>query len=190
LWHRGDTPCDVVDLSEVKVSYPPELCPPRPPALAVSLATLHHDIIAHNNLWDLAEPLPMTERLRYRELWGQLLSENAPLRLSDGDRLVSAPISFFDSVLMSCVTSDWQKVLRVCGSVMLAQMDDDLYQTNDTFLEARINALVESGRLEIRGKSALRMSAREVRLRRPQPGSSQAVLKRLPKRPRRRRIGA
>jgi hypothetical protein len=91
---------------------------------------------------------------------------------------------------MSCVASDWQKVLRVCGSVMLAQMDDDLYQTNDTFLEARINALVESGRLEIRGKSALRMSAREVRLRRPQPGSSQAVLKRLPKRPRRRRIGA
>jgi hypothetical protein len=31
LWHRGDTPCDVVDLSEVKVSNPPELGPPRPP---------------------------------------------------------------------------------------------------------------------------------------------------------------
>jgi hypothetical protein len=74
---------------------------------------LHHNIIAHNKLWDLAEPLPMTERLRYRELWGQLLSENAPLRVIDGDKLVSAPMSYFDSVLMSYVTDKWQKIAMV-----------------------------------------------------------------------------
>jgi hypothetical protein len=95
LWHRGDTPCDLVDLSEAKVSLPLEIDPPHPRALPTSLALLHPDIIAHNKFWDLATPLPMTERLRYRELWGQLLSENAPLRVIDGDKLVSAPISFF-----------------------------------------------------------------------------------------------
>jgi hypothetical protein len=110
LWHRGDTPCDLVDPSEVKISRPPEFDPPRPGALPTSLALLHHDIIAHNELWDLAEPLPMTERLRYRELWGQLLSENAPLRVIDEDKLVSAPMSFFDSRLMSFVTANWQKI--------------------------------------------------------------------------------
>jgi hypothetical protein len=55
----------------------------------------------------------MTERLRYRELWGQLLSENAPLRVIDGDKLVSAPMSYFDSVLMSYVTDKWQKIAMV-----------------------------------------------------------------------------
>ena len=167
MWHRGDTPCDVVDLSEVKISYPPELDPSRPPALAVSLATLHHDTIRHNKLWDLAEPLQMTERRRYREIWQQLCLEGAPLRVIDGDKLVSAPISFFDSLLISCVTSDWQKVSRVCGLVTLAQRDADLHQIDNTFLEARIRVLVASGRLDIRVKSEIRMSAREVRLRRP-----------------------
>jgi hypothetical protein len=123
---------------------------------------LHHDTIAHNKLWDLAEPLPTTERLRYRELWGQLLSENAPLRVIDGDRLVSAPISFFDSLLMSYVTDDWQKVSRVVGPAMVSQMD--IVQTGDMFLAARINALAESGRLDIRGKSALEILHSEVRL--------------------------
>jgi hypothetical protein len=54
LWHRGDTPCDVVDLSDVKISHPPELAPPRPPALAMSVASLHPETIHHNKLWDLA----------------------------------------------------------------------------------------------------------------------------------------
>ena len=165
LWHRGDTLCDLVDLSEVKISYPPEHGP-RPPRLAMSLGMLHPDTICGDKLWDLAEPLQMTERRRYRDLWRQLRSENAPLRVSDGDRLVSAPISFFDSVLMSCVTDDWQKVSRVVGPVIASQMDDWICQTDDMFLVARINALAESGRLEIRGKSAPEILHGEVRLAR------------------------
>jgi hypothetical protein len=164
LWRLGDAPCEVVDLSEVKVSYPPEQGPPRPPALAMSLAMLHHDKICHDKLWDLAAPLPMAERRRYHELWRQLRSENAPLRVIDGDKLVSAPISFFDSLLMSYVTDDWQKVVRVVGHALAAGMDDSIVQPGDMLLTARINALVEAGRLEIRGKSALEIHASEVRL--------------------------
>jgi len=164
LWHRGDTPCDVVDLSDVKISCPPELAPPRPPALAMSLALLHHDTIRHNKLWDLAEPLRMTERHRYRELWQQLISENAALRVIDGDKLVSAPISFFDSLLMSYVTGKWQKVSMVFSWVTISYWDDDIDQTDDTFLAARMHALVESGRLEIRSETALDIVFGEVRL--------------------------
>jgi hypothetical protein len=164
LWHRGDTPCDLVDLSEVKISHPQEFDPSRPRALPMSLALLHHDIIAHNNLWDLAEPLPMTERLRYRALWGRLLSENAPLRVIDGDKLVSAPTSYFDSVLMSYVTDKWQKIATVFSWVTISHWDDDIWQTNDMFLAARMRALVESGRLEIRGEAARDIVFSEVRL--------------------------
>jgi hypothetical protein len=163
LWRLGDAPCDVVDLSEVEIAYRPEHRP-RPPRLAMSLGMLHQDTIHDHKLWDLAEPLQMTERRRYRDLWQQLRSESAPLRVSDGDKLVSAPISYFDSILISYVTDKWQKVSRVVGPAMASQMDDWVIQTGDMFLAARINALAKSGRLEIRGKSALEILHSEVRL--------------------------
>jgi hypothetical protein len=164
LWRLGDAPCDVVDLSEVMVTYFPEHGPPPPARLAVSLGMLHHDTIRNNNLWDLAEPLQIKARGRYRDLWRQLRIENAPLRVIDGDELVSAPLSFFDSLLMSYVTDNWQKVARIVGNAMTSGMDDDIRQVDDMVLRARIGALAETGRLEIRGKSALEMFDSEVRL--------------------------
>jgi len=163
-WRMDDAPYEVVDLSEVRVSYRPEHGPPRPPAFAMSLGMLPPDIICRERLWELAEPLQQTVRERYRDLWQQLRSENAPLRVVDGDELVSAPISFFDSLLMSCVTDNWQKVARVVGQALVSPMDDCIIGPGDLFLVARVDALVESGRLEIRGKSALEMHASEVRL--------------------------
>jgi Protein of unknown function/Domain of unknown function (DUF1835) len=166
LWRLGDAPCEIVDLTEVKMSYPEHGS--RSPRLAISLGMLHHDKICSDKLWDLAEPLQMTKRRLYRDLWQQLRSENAPLRVIKGDRLVSAPISFFDSVLMSYATVDWQKVAKIVGSAMVRQMDDWFVQTGDMFLAARINALAESGCLEIRGQSALKIHHSEVRLPRTQ----------------------
>jgi Protein of unknown function/Domain of unknown function (DUF1835) len=163
LWRLGDAPCEVFDLTELKVSHP-EHGPPRPPRLAISLGMLHHDKICSDKLWDLAEPLQMTARARYRELWRQLRAENAPLRVIDGDRLVSAPISFFDSLLMSHVTDAWQKVAWIVAPAMESTVDDDIIQTGDMFLAARIASLAKSGRLEIRGKSALEIFHSEVRL--------------------------
>jgi hypothetical protein len=137
LWHRGDTPCDVVDLSEVKLFRPHKPGPPEPPPSPESLS-VHHDIIAHNKLWDLAEPLPMTERLQYRELWGQLLSENAPLRVLDRGKLVSAPISFFDERLMSLVTDEWQRVVTIFSWTRISYWDEGVDQIGETFLAARM----------------------------------------------------
>jgi uncharacterized protein DUF3658 len=163
LWHRGDTPCDVVDLSEVKLSHPHKSGPLEPPPSPQSLS-VHHDIIAHNKLWDLAEPLPMTERLRYRELWGQLLSENAPLRVLDRGKLVSAPISFFDERLMSLVTDEWQRVVTIFSWTRISYWDEGVDQIGETFLAARMRTLVESGRVEIRGETARDIIYWEARL--------------------------
>ena len=162
IWRLGDAPCEVVDLTDVKISYPPRGAEHRPPNLAITLGMLHHDIIRFNKLWDLAEPLERATRKRYLDLWQQLRIENAPLRVIDGDELVSAPISFFDSLLMSSVTNNWQKVLRIVGTAIAAEMD--IFQANDMVLRARIDALAQTGRLEIRGKSALEMFDSEVRL--------------------------
>jgi len=168
LWRLDDAPCEVVDLTEVKVSFRPEDGPPRPPALATSLGLLDPDIIHGDMLWDLARPLQHSAREQYRNLWQQLRSENAPLRMIDGDKLVSAPISAFDPMLMSCVTDNWQKVARIIGQALVLGIDDCIIQSGDVFLAGRINALVESGRLEIQGESALKMRASQVRLPRKQ----------------------
>jgi Protein of unknown function/Domain of unknown function (DUF1835) len=168
LWRLGDAPCEVVDLTNVKISYRPEHDPPRAPELAMSLGLLDPDRMLNDNIWDMAEPLQMAMRGRYRELWQQLQSEDAPLRVIDGDQLVSAPISFFDSTLISYVTDDWQKVARIIGHALASQMDDCILQAGDLLLVARVDALVESGRLEIRGESAHDMHVSEVRLPKPQ----------------------
>ena len=160
LWRLGDASCEVVDLSEVKIG--PEHGSPRPPRLAVSLGMLHHDIICREKLWDLAEPLQETARERYRNLWQQLRSENAPLRVIDGDRLVSAPISFFDSRVTSEVTDQWQDVQRVLGYALISRTDDRI--VDDVFLMGRIIALVKSGRLEIQGELGPEMHKSRVRL--------------------------
>jgi hypothetical protein len=164
LWRLGDAPCEVIDLTEVPIPISPKHGPTRPPALAVSVGMLSPDKICDSNLWDLAKPLQTTARDRYLDLWRQLRKENAPLRVLAGDTFVSAPISFFDSLLMSHATDDWRKVAMIVGLALGSQMDDRLFQTGDLFLAARVNALVESGRLEIQGKSALEMHFSEVRL--------------------------
>jgi len=170
LWRLGDTPCEVVDLTDVTVSDRREYGPPRRPRLAISLGMLHHDLIASEKLWDLAELLQTSTRTRYLDLWRQLRDENAPLRVIEGGTLRSAPITFFDSLLMSHATDDWRKVARIVGEGLAAEWDDGIFQTGDLVLAARVNALVESGRLECRGKSPLEMRFSEVRL--PEAGGA------------------
>ena len=65
---------------------------------------------------------------------------------------------------MSYVTDKWQKIAMVFSWVTISHWDDDIWQTNDTFLAARMRALVESGRLEIRGETTLDIVFGEVRL--------------------------
>jgi len=167
LWRLGDAPCDVVDLTDVTVSPRPEHSPPRRPHLAISLAMLHPDIIAREKLWELAAPLQAGMRTRYHDLWRQLRDDNAPLRVIEDGNLRSAPINFFDSLLMSHATDDWQKVVRIVGEGLAAEWDDGVFQTGDLVLAARVSALVDSGQLEYRGQSPLNMRNSEVRL--PQP---------------------
>jgi hypothetical protein len=164
LWRLGDAPCEVVDLTDLTVSYYPQHGPPGPPSQAMSLALLDSDKICDDRLWDLAKPLQPSERRGYLDLWQRLRSENAPLRVIDGSKLVSAPISAFDEMLMSLVTEHWQKVARVIGSALVSEMYEGTIQSGDMFLSARLNTMAGDGRLEIRGGPALDIRSSEVRL--------------------------
>jgi hypothetical protein len=151
LWRLGDEPCDVIDLTDVMVAGRGQDGKPTPPSLALSQALLPVNQILDNGLIDRAQTLTPEARRQYREIWRRLRAENAALRVLQVDGLVSAPISFFDPLLLSCATSSWQKAASVVGEALAREMDDALLQTGDLLLIARTRTLVETGLLESRG---------------------------------------
>jgi hypothetical protein len=164
LSRLGGAPCEVVDLSEVMVSSPPAQEPARPPRLAMSLGMLHPDIICREQLWDLAEPLQESARRRYQDLWQKLLVENAPLRVLDGETLVSVPISFFDSRVMSQANDKWQHAMRIVGNTLVGGPNGWIIEFGDTFVMGRLMALVESGHLDLQGEPGRELRNSQVRL--------------------------
>ncbi|MBR1149716.1 DUF3658 domain-containing protein [Bradyrhizobium sp. JYMT SZCCT0428] len=167
LWQSGDAPFDIIDLSEVLISTSPERGPPRLPVLAPCLAHLRDDNIRLNKLWELAAPLPTNRREQYLDVWRQLISENAPLRVIENGMLVSAEASYFDSQLMELATDDWQRVSRIIGMAMASELNDEIVSIDFEWMKQRLMLLVERGQLEILEKrSRDEMHLGQVRLAR------------------------
>jgi hypothetical protein len=76
---------------------------------------------------------------------------------------VSAPLSFFDSSLMSHVTRKWRKASLVVGETMTGERDD-IVGPDDILLRGRIRALVRSGQLEMQGEVNRNMFDARLRL--------------------------
>jgi hypothetical protein len=159
LWRRGDGPCEIVDLTDLQLPQYSENGTVTAPV--ASLAQVDFEDIRDDDLFKRAEVLPTITHRKYIGLWRQLRDENAALRVLKGGALVSSPISFFDTALMSQASENWLKVARVIGATLHSQTEQDV---SDLLLAARINALVASGQLERRGWSAVDMRRCEVRL--------------------------
>jgi uncharacterized protein DUF3658/uncharacterized protein DUF1835 len=154
LWRLGDEAVEVVDLTDVEIEWGNGTREPLR-----STGELHPDRIRENALWNRATPLAPAVRARYREMWRKLRAENAPFRVVADQDLVSAPISFFDELLMSCAGTEWQKTAHVLGDA-ISKYDGSV---GDLVLLGRVRSLVAAGSLEARGDlSATRSS--ELRL--------------------------
>jgi uncharacterized protein DUF3658 len=66
-------------------------------------------------------------------------------------QLVSAPISYFDPLLMSHVTPQFQKAALIVGKALADIWDSSYIQTGDLVLAARLRALADAGAVESRG---------------------------------------
>jgi hypothetical protein len=163
LWRLGDLPCEIVDLTDVMVVGRGQDGKPTPPKQAVSVALLPWYQILDNGLLDRAKRLSSAMREQYVDLWGRLRSENAPLRVLDAGSLTSAPITYFDALLLSCAARNWQKAALVVGKALASFWDDRLVQSGDLVLAARVRALADARRLEAQGDLD-NLRASEVRL--------------------------
>jgi hypothetical protein len=152
LWELGDLDCEIIDTTDFLV-VSPEM-PGRAPAYhpATSLGVIGAKQIVSSGLLDQARPIVPAAREEYRILWKRLRTENASLRVIDANlNLVSAPFSFFDSKILSLVSTEWQKAALVVGKTMASEWDDHLFQVGDLVLAARLRALADAGLVEPRG---------------------------------------
>lgn len=125
------------------------------------------------HLLDTQRPLADDQREEHLALWQKLRYENAPFRVIGEDgRLTSAPITFFDSLLLSCAQPDWWKAARIVGHALCEQWEACVEQAGDMVLFACLCRLAENGALEARGDLS-RMATCEFRL--PPPRSTEPL---------------
>lgn len=144
LWwlsHIGDTPCRVV----------------RAPSIPV----LRSEKIAALLGSDVA--LSEAERAICNDRWARLKFEDAPLRVIEDHELISAPITHFDSALLSNASTEWRKMALIVGTTLAEAADTAVYQVSDLVLAARLATLAEDGTLEWRGDLS-HMTKCEIRL--------------------------
>jgi Protein of unknown function/Domain of unknown function (DUF1835) len=149
LWRLGEETIEVIDLTDAQVVTHSDGQTER--HLAICLGMLSADNILANALLDRAETLTSDQRAQYRALWRRLRTEDAPLRILSEGELVSAPLSFFDPLLLACASTEWKKAARVIGEALSDFLSTSVLQTGDLVLCARARALAAAGQLEFRG---------------------------------------
>jgi hypothetical protein len=155
-----ESPCDVVDLTELEIEC--RLPGHRVVRRLPSLGSLQPWQVLQNELWDTAVPLTPKLRPRHRRTWEKLRAENAALRLLKRRKFVSAPITVFDELLLSCCDSRFHKCARVISHT-LEKLHDDKIDIGWEVLAGRLRQFVLEGRLEGAGTMS-RMTHSEVRL--------------------------
>lgn len=139
--HVGERPYYIVDVTRLRVPIQgkPGLTEPRKAASIVPPAALA-------TLFGGERPVSPLEEVKHREDWARLKAENAPFRIVTPSGLASAPLDYFDQLLLDQATSDWKKTAYILGSA-LVQSSEPYYQIGDLSLLIRVLALIDEGRL-------------------------------------------
>ena len=77
--------------------------------------------------------------------WQQLQEENAPLRVVEGDRVVSAPLSYYDPLIRKEFPAQSCEVARIIGLSLGRQK----IPTGDVFIARRIQHFIHQGELVV-----------------------------------------
>jgi len=132
-------------------------------AMAKGLAAIQAPYFVAKRFWDRAKPLDRAAWEHYPRLWTGLRTDDAPLRIVDERGLVSAPLTHFDELLVSCASDDWRRIARVLGTAIAKIDEGPFIQPSELVLVSRIGALIDAGRLDGRGDLS-QMHRSEVRL--------------------------
>lgn len=108
-----------------------------------AFAIVREERISELGLINTAVPIDDVSRATFRTRWEQLRQENAPLRVLKDDRLISAPMEYFDGEIAARITDTWQSCARVVGDVM-----GSLRLNSDILVFTRVLHLMETDEFE------------------------------------------
>lgn len=152
----GDKAYNVVDVTDARSSADRRMI--------FSIAQVDPEHVDYEGLLASAAPLEHQAREEYLRLWRALRSENAALRVLVDGKLVSASITFFDDLLLSCVGREWERATRVAGKASAATWDKRARQGSTEIMMARLFSLLEARRVESKGDLNDWWRSAEVRL--------------------------
>jgi hypothetical protein len=150
VWRKGDAPFGVVDVTEI--DFTDRNGTPSPRA-NISFGRISDEQMIRHGLIDRITSLPVDVRHAHRARWARLRDENAALRVVEAGVLVSAPINYFDKLILSFVGEDWTRGARVVGDVF--GQEPTYGAMDDMLLWSRVLALVDDGVLEGQGDLAM-----------------------------------
>lgn len=89
-----------------------------------------------------------TDLLHWQTLWREACSTDSLLRIIDAEgQLQHVSVDYFDPSLLSFITGEFQSAARIIGYTLVA-ID---FAMGDTFLNQRLKAMAQAGRIAFRG---------------------------------------
>jgi hypothetical protein len=141
-------PFDIVDATGLEVATQNGISTPR------SLGAMRVEDIVASGVRSRQREFTRAESDAAFSAWSSLRHENAPLRIIRDGRLVSAPLTQFDALLVSQATSQWTVAARIIGLAMQQlslNVDGPGQNPGDLFPFGRLLALNDKGDLDVRG---------------------------------------
>ncbi|WP_131196867.1 DUF3658 domain-containing protein [Lichenihabitans psoromatis] len=134
-----------------------------------SLGSMRAQDIVASKLYEKRRPLADEDCRAAAMAWSELRRENAPFRIVTDDRLVSAPLTHYDALLVEQAGQDWEIAARLIGRTIGKLSFGDAatgQDTCDVVLFGRMLALGHTGSLEVAGHGP---GLRDYQVRRPVP---------------------
>ena len=151
VWRLGEASYSVIDVTDLPIVRRDNRREKLPPQTGACVSLISHEAMLDSGLLDKATPLIAAQKASYRALWAKLRAENAPFRVVDAEGIHSAPITFFDEMVRSCVIPEWRKCARVIGEALGKDWESGYHQVGDMELFSRLRKLVELGAVESDG---------------------------------------
>lgn len=89
------------------------------------------------------------EKYSFIAIWNKILKNNADLRILKNEILVESNITFYDELLISRCTNEYQKCAYIVGMMLCDMWEQKESGIGDSFLFERLEQLGSLGKLEI-----------------------------------------
>lgn len=138
-----DRPFDAIDVTGAQYTFTAHDGTHILSQPAQEVSTIRHEGL--KQLFDTQAPVSASQRELSATKWRQLCRENAAFRILSEAELISAPLDYFDSFILSHVPSGWRPLHQVLWDVYTHQLNHS--RVSSGMIWMRLAAMVNDGRV-------------------------------------------